>query len=231
MTRPDQRKVHGRRKGPALSARRQNLLAALLPGLAIPDPDGGRLDPAALFPGPCSDYWLEIGFGGGEHLMWQALNNPATGMLGCEPYINGVAKLLAQIDETGVRNIAIYNNDARDLLEALPDNTIARIFLLFPDPWPKTRHHKRRFVNAENLHHIHRVLVPGGEFRFASDIAGYVRWTLFELRRFGKLDWTAEGPDDWRRRGPDWPQTRYEAKAASQNRASCYLTFRKPPGV
>jgi len=161
--------------------------------------------------GPLDDIWLEIGFGAGEHLLWQAQQNPRTGLIGAEPYEGGVAKLLARL--TGTENIRIHEGDAREIIEALPDASIGRAFILFPDPWPKTRHHKRRFVQTQTLDTLARVLAPGAELRFASDDAGYVAWTLERLIAHPAFAWTAERASDWTARGADWPQTRYEAKA------------------
>lgn len=170
---------------------------------------------------------LEIGFGGGEHLAAGARAAPDRGFLGCEPYENGVAKLLAAIDEEGLDNVRIHPGDARDLIDWLPNASLSRIDLLYPDPWPKTRHHKRRFVSPDNLDAMARVLKPGCEFRFASDIDSYVAWTLFEVRRHPAFDWTANGPEDWRTPWPGWPGTRYEAKAVREGRQGRYLTFRR----
>lgn len=157
------------------------------------------------------DVWLEIGFGAGEHLLWQAQHHPRTGLIGAEPYEGGVAKLLARLD--GTENIRIHEGDAREILDALPDASIGRAFVLFPDPWPKTRHHKRRFVQAATLDALARVLKPGAELRFASDDADYLAWTLERLTAHPAFAWTATRAADWTERPADWPQTRYEAKA------------------
>ena len=161
--------------------------------------------------GEIDDVWLEIGFGAGEHLLEQAQHHPRTGLIGAEPYEGGVAKLLARL--TGTENIRIHEGDAREIIEALPDASIGRAFILFPDPWPKTRHHKRRFVQTQTLDALARVLAPGAELRFASDDAGYLAWTLERLIAHPAFAWTAERASDWTARGADWPQTRYEAKA------------------
>ena len=217
-------RLYGRRKGPKLSAHQSDLLETLLPQLALNLQQGA--DPRTYFsPPPCGevaseasgwgavvdDVWLEIGFGGGEHLHWQAGHNPRTGMIGAEPFVNGVAKLLAKI-ENGARNIRIHMGDARDIIDALPDASIGRVFILFPDPWPKTRHHKRRFVQTEMLDSLARVMKHGAELRFASDDAPYLEWTLERLMAHPAFAWTATCARDWKTRTADWPQTRYEAK-------------------
>jgi tRNA (guanine-N7-)-methyltransferase len=159
-----------------------------------------------------ADVWLEIGFGGGEHLIWQAQHHPNIGFIGAEPYVNGVVKLLSHLKAAQTSNIRIYTGDARDVLEALPDASIGRVFILFPDPWPKTRHHKRRFVRMKLLDTLARVMKTGAELRFASDDAGYVEWTLERLLAHRAFVWTATRASDWSTRPADWPPTRYEAK-------------------
>ena len=170
--------------------------------------------------------WLEIGFGGGEHLVHQAAANPDVGIIGCEPYINGVAMLLGKIRRAGVSNLAVHPGDARDLFDVLPEASVARAFLLYPDPWPKARHHRRRFVTEEHLVPLARVLKPGAIFRVATDIEDYVRQTLEEVPKFG-FEWLAEGPEDWRAPWDDWLSTRYEQKALREGRRPHYLTFRR----
>jgi tRNA (guanine-N7-)-methyltransferase len=206
------RKLYGRRKGPKLSPHQERLLETLLPALAL-TPEAGR-DPRRYFSSPVDDVWLEIGFGAGEHLLWQAAHYPNIGLIGAEPYISGMAKLLskAAADESAPANIRLYSDDARNIIEALPDASLARVFLLFPDPWPKTRHHKRRFVQMDMLDQLARVMKPGAEFRFASDDAGYLNWTLERLMAHPAFAWTAARAEDWHARTADWPQTRYEAK-------------------
>ncbi|MDR3500736.1 MAG: tRNA (guanosine(46)-N7)-methyltransferase TrmB [Parvibaculum sp.] len=189
------------------------------------------IDPRALFEN-AKDIWLEVGFGGGEHLAWHAEQNRDVGFLGCEPFINGVAKLVSEIDEKKLANVRIHADDARFLLTRLEPGSLARVFILYPDPWPKSRHNKRRFVNDETLALIEAALREGGELRFASDIPDYVAWTLAHIRRFNetaqsRLEWLAESPADWRERPADWPQTRYEEKARREGRQPGYLTFRK----
>ena len=177
--------------------------------LLVPELDR---DPRTYFPAPVDDVWLEVGYGAGEHLLWQARTNPRIGLIGAEPYISGTAKLLSKLDEDPVSNIRLYEDDARDIVSVLPDASIGRFFLLFPDPWPKTRHHKRRFIQMEMLDQLVRILRPGAELRFASDDAGYLAYALERLMAHPAFAWTAAGPSDWRTRTPDWPPTRYETK-------------------
>ncbi|MBO29190.1 MAG: tRNA (guanosine(46)-N7)-methyltransferase TrmB [Rhodobacteraceae bacterium] len=232
MTRPERprRNFYGRLKGKALKKSQRTYLdedlEALSPGPVSWDANPARapLDLAGLFGE--RPVWLEVGFGGGEHLVHQAQQNPDVGIIGCEPYINGVAMLLGKIRRAGVGNLAIHPGDARDLFDVLPDASIARAFLLYPDPWPKTRHHRRRFVTAEHLAPLARVLKPGAIFRVATDIEDYVRQTLEEVPRQG-FEWLAERPADWREPWEDWLPTRYEKKALREGRVPHYLTFRK----
>ncbi|MBV9046097.1 MAG: tRNA (guanosine(46)-N7)-methyltransferase TrmB [Alphaproteobacteria bacterium] len=203
------RLVYGRRKGPALSAHQERLRETLLPTLAL-HLEAGR-DPRRYFAN-VDDVWLEVGYGGGEHLLWQAQQHPHIGLIGAEPYISGTAKLLSKLDQTPISNIRLYEDDARDIIEALPDASIGRAFILFPDPWPKTRHHKRRFVQMDTLDAFARILKPGAELRFASDDAGYLAYALERLMAHPAFCWTANGPSDWKTRTSDWPPTRYEAK-------------------
>jgi tRNA (guanine-N7-)-methyltransferase len=209
---PERRRrlLYGRRKGPKLSAHQEALRATLLPRLVLA-PEAGR-EPGAYFSEPVNDVWLEIGYGAGEHLLWQAKAHPHVGIIGAEPYVSGTAKLLGKIEREPAGNVRLYEDDARDIIEALPGQSIARVFILFPDPWPKTRHHKRRFLQVETLDALARVLKDGAELRFASDDAGYVAYALERLMAHPAFRWTAAGPADWQTRPPDWPSTRYEAK-------------------
>ena len=216
----------GRRKGHPLRAHQAELFETLLPRLAV-DLTTPAHDLAALFPTPTDDIRLEIGFGGAEHLIAQALGNPRAGFIGCEPFVNGVAKALAAIDAQQIGNIRLHHADAVDLLDWLPERSIGRVDLLYPDPWPKRRHWKRRFVNAANIARLARVLCPGGEFRFATDWANYAEWTLLRLTRATAFSWTAERADDWRKPWPGFTRTRYEAKAIREGRVPCYLVFRR----
>jgi tRNA (guanine-N7-)-methyltransferase len=212
LTKPGRRrsKLYGRRKGPKLSQHQASLFETLLPQLAL-SPVKGR-DPRAYFAGVIDHVWLEVGFGGGEHLLWQAQHQPKVGLIGAEPYETGVAKLLSKLAEP-LANIRIYQGDARDIVEALPDSSLSRVFILFPDPWPKTRHHKRRFIQMDVLDGLARVMKPGAELRFASDDSPYVSWTLERMLAHPAFAWAASAPDDWKTRPADWPPTRYEEKA------------------
>ena len=219
---------HGRRKGRTIRAGRQRLLDELLPRLKI-DIAAGQIDPAALFDRSPGDVWLEVGFGGGEHLAEQARMNPDVGLIGCEPFINGVAKLLSEIDRDGLENIRIHADDARDLIDRLPDASVGRAFVLFADPWPKPRHSTRRFIGPENLDRLARVMKDGAELRLASDQMPLIRWMLRHTTDHPDFQWTARGPADWRARPVDWPPTRYEAKALGKGIGCVYLTFRRHP--
>jgi tRNA (guanine-N7-)-methyltransferase len=221
MTSPDVR-FYGRRKGHDLKPGRQRLVDETLPLLRLPDTLPRNL--SDLFAKKIDEVQLEIGFGAGEHLIHQALHHPNVGYIGAEPYINGVAALVAGIEREGVETIRIFDEDARLLLAKLPDASLTKIFLLFPDPWHKARHNKRRFVSEETLDHFARLLRPGGELRFASDDAGYVRWTLARTTRHPAFAWTAKGPEDWRTRWPDAAATRYETKNITKLKPA-YLTF------
>ncbi|MEE8505155.1 MAG: tRNA (guanosine(46)-N7)-methyltransferase TrmB [Kiloniellales bacterium] len=219
---------HGRRLRPGLKA----LLDELLPRLRIALPDeGAGLDPAALFadaPG-LEGFCLEIGFGSGEHLAWQAERHPEMGFLGAEYFINGIAILLRRVRDGGLANLRLYEGDGRDLLEVLPAATLDRVFILFPDPWPKARHHKRRVIQDETLDALARVMKDGAEVRLATDDMDYLRWMLERLVRRPDFEWLARGPGDWRERPPDWPPTRYEEKAIQQGYRPAYLRFRRRP--
>jgi tRNA (guanine-N7-)-methyltransferase len=215
----------GRRKGHALRPHQATLMQELLPTLALDllGPPPAKL--ATLFPEPVEAVRLEIGFGGGEHLASQAERHAEIGFIGCEPFINGMAKMLAQIETRKLRNVHLHFGDAAELLGWLPEASIDRIDILYPDPWPKRRHWKRRFIQNERLSALARVLRPGGELRFASDIPDYIVWTLERFLRSREFVWRAERADDWRLPWPDFVETRYEAKAKRQGRTPCYLTF------
>jgi tRNA (guanine-N7-)-methyltransferase len=217
----------GRRKGHPLRARQADVLSTLLPRLAINLAAASPASLTALFPLPVDDVRLEIGFGGAEHLLAQAQLHPRTGFIGCEPFVNGMAKALAIIDTQKIANIRLHPADAMELLDWLPDASIARVDLLYPDPWPKRRHWKRRFVNDASVAKFARVIRPGGEFRFASDWANYADWTLLRLARSPDFTWAAERADDWRQPWPEFIRTRYEAKAVREGRMPCYLIFRR----
>ena len=217
---------YGRRFGKKLGPTRQHRVDNLLPQLRV-DPDACRDDPtlSRLFPTSPDDVWLEIGFGGGEHLAGQASNNPDIGFIGCEPFINGVASLLTEIEERGLENVRVFDEDARRLLDALPDQSMGRIFILFADPWPKSRHLRRRFISEKNLQQFSRLLKDDGELRFASDHMGYVSWTLEHLLKHPDFDWPARSPRDWREQPVDWVETRYEVKAKKRGDHPAYLRF------
>ena len=215
----------GRRKGKALREQQADRLATLLPAFII-DLSAAPPEPLKdIFAVPVDKMRLEIGFGGGEHLIHRALETPSTGFIGVEPFVNSMQKLLARVDETGARNVRVYNDDATQLLDWLPDHCLDQIDLLYPDPWPKRKHWKRRFVSKTNLDRFHRVLKPGGLFCFASDIDTYVNWTLLHCRAHGALAWQAGDAADWHRPYEGWPGTRYEAKAIREGRRPAYLTF------
>ena len=223
---PRRRQVHGRTKGGKLSPRKQRLCDELLPDLQVTPADlESSLQPLQLFPSTTQQVWLEIGFGGGEHLAWQAGQNPDIGMIGCEPFVNGVAKLLVFIDEQNLCNVRIRDDDAVPLLEALAPQSIDRLFILHPDPWPKKRHHKRRFITQHNLDLLAKVMKPGAELRFASDIPHYVAWTLKHMAQRDDFLWTAQSAIDWRTRPDDWPATRYGQKALREGRPPAHLRF------
>jgi tRNA (guanine-N7-)-methyltransferase len=216
---------YGRRKAKKLSGRKSRLIDELLPALRI---DLAQpYDKNVLFPPPLEQVWLEIGFGSGEHLLWQAEHHHDVGFIGCEPFINGMASLLGGIEDGGLSNIHLHDGDARDVLTWLPGGALARVFLLFPDPWPKKRQQKRRLISPETAADIARVLVPGGELRFASDDADYAAQALFTIGRSGAFTWLAERAADWRERPADWPETRYERKALSEGRKPIYLRWRR----
>ncbi len=209
---PDTR-FYGRRGGRSLRPARRRLIAEVLPRLRVPL--AAAADPALLFASPRRDIWLEIGFGAGEHLAWQAAANPHVGFIGAEPYINGVAAMLARIDEQSLANVRILDDDVRPFLAALAPDSIARAFILFPDPWPKRRHQQRRIVNRQTLDVLATALRPGAELRLASDDAGYVCAMLRHILDHPAFAWTARTAADWRHRPADWPATRYEHKSAA----------------
>ncbi|MBN9262347.1 MAG: tRNA (guanosine(46)-N7)-methyltransferase TrmB [Hyphomicrobium sp.] len=215
----------GRRRGRKLSARQERLLAELAPrvrpDLAHPAP----ADVATLFDTPVQQVWLEIGFGGAEHLVWQARHHPHVGIIGCEPFEEGVVKALTLIEDEKLPNILVHADDVRPLLRWLPAGSLDRAFVLFPDPWPKARHRKRRLVGTPLLDQLARAMKSGGELRLGTDIGDYARTMLAALMRHPQFRWTATCAADWRNRPADWPQTRYEAKALREGRRCTYLRF------
>ena len=222
-----QRLLYGRRRGRKLRPGRQELIARLLPRLEVVIPPGGRLDPLGLFADRVSEVWVEVGFGAGEHLAAQARAHPEVGLIGSEPYIYGVAALLSVVAAEDMHNVRVFTDDARLLIDALRDASVGRMFVLFPDPWPKTRHHKRRFINRRILDGCARVLRDGAELRLATDHAEYCRWMLDHVRRHDAFVWLARTPCDWRERPADWPETRYEAKARAQGARPVFLRVRR----
>jgi len=221
------RAFFGRRKGHKLRPHQADLIDHLLPHLALdiqaPEPP----DLSSLFDPPTTELRLEIGFGGGEHLVAEARAHADTGFIGCEPYVNGLAKILAQIEAHNIGNIRLFAGDAAELLAWLPPRALARIDLIHPDPWPKRRHWKRRFVQDATIAAMARVLRPDGEFRFVSDIDDYCAWTLAHLLRSRDFAWTAERADDWRLPWDGYTMTRYGQKAAREGRVAAYLRFRR----
>jgi tRNA (guanine-N7-)-methyltransferase len=217
----------GRRKGHPLRRHQAEVMDRLLPRLAVDLATPAPPDLASLFPRPVEKVGLEIGFGGGEHLAAEAATHPSTGFIGCEPFLNGLAKILAQIEARGIDNIRLHGGDAADLIAWLPSASLDRIDMLYPDPWPKRRHWKRRFIQDASVADLARILRPHGEFRFVTDWPDYAQWALEKLIRSPHFEWTAERADDWRKPWPGFTGTRYEAKALRAGRKPCYLIFRR----
>ena len=217
--------LYGRSKGKTLRSYHARLIEDLLPILELGGIPLG--DPAQLFAFTPAAIHLEIGFGGGEHLAQRAREAPDFGFLGCEPFLNGVAKLLAAIDAEGLANIRVRAGDARPLIEELPPGSLDRIYILYPDPWPKRRQRKRRLIGSETIAEFARVLKIGGDLRFATDIDDYAGWTLDRFLDSEAFEWLAAKADDWRRPWDGWTSTRYEAKARAEGRQTAYLTFRR----
>lgn len=221
--------LYGRRRGRPLHRGQQALVDTLLPRLAVTLPAAGVLDPSALFDPRPEEVWLEIGFGSGEHLAVQAAAHPAVGFIGCEVFENGIAKLLADVQRRALANVRILTDDARLLIAALPPASIGRVFILFPDPWPKQRHHKRRIVAKETLDALAAIMTDGAELRLATDDLDYLAWMLARLPVHLAFAWLADRPSDWRVRPADWPATRYEAKAITAGRRPYFLRLRRRP--
>ncbi|MCS0502370.1 tRNA (guanine(46)-N(7))-methyltransferase TrmB [Ancylobacter mangrovi] len=234
---PREAAFFGRRKGKPLRAGQADRLARDLPHLAIdltalPVPASpGTPSPgtplAALFGQPVRAVRLEIGFGGGEHLLSEARNHPDIGYIGAEAFLNGLAKLTSALAEAALGNVRLHGDDVVPLLDRLPTGSLERVDLLYPDPWPKRRHWKRRFVQPDNIDRIARLLAPGGRFRFATDVEDYAGWTLRHLLADERFAWTARRADDWRRPWAGWPGTRYEAKAMRAGRVPGYYEFQR----
>ena len=220
----------GRRKGHRLRAHQAELIESLLPRLAVAIAGAPPADLTTLFDTPVEQVRLEIGFGGGEHLAAEAGEFPRTGFIGCEPYVNGMAKILSQVEARGIRNIRLFAGDAAELLAWLPPHSLWRIDLIHPDPWPKRRHWKRRFVQDATIAAMARVLQQGGEFRFVSDIDDYAAWTLSHFAHSPDFVWTAERADDWRLPWAGFTVTRYARKAEREGRKATYLQFRRADG-
>jgi len=219
--------LYGRRRGRALRVGQRERQTTLLPRLSFELPPSGPLDPASLFAEPPSQIWLEIGFGGGEHLAGQAERHTETGFIGCEVFENGVVKLLGEVERRRLANIRVYADDARPLLAALSPRSIARVFILFPDPWPKARHHKRRLIQAATLDRLAEIMTDGAELRLATDDPSYLAWLLEHTTAHPAFSWMARGPGDWRERPEDWPATRYEEKARKAGRTPVFLRFER----
>lgn len=217
------RRLYGRRQGHALRVGQQSLVDELLPRVSVPD---GPLDTRTLF-GDERPLWVEIGFGAGEHLAGQAEANPGVGLIGCEPFLNGVVGALGHIERRRLTNVRLHMGDALEVLERLPDASLDRVFLLHPDPWPKARHAKRRFMNPGPLDVIAAKLRIGGEFRLGTDHPIYCRWAMMQMNKRRDFDWLVECPVDWQVRPADWPETRYEAKARRLGHEVWYFRYRR----
>lgn len=217
----------GRRKGHRLRPHHAHLMEDLLPRLSLDISATSSSELRKLFGPQIEQIRLEIGFGGGEHLVAEARAHPEIGFIGCEPYINGMAKILAQIELHSLSNIRLFAGDAAELVAWAPSHSLARIDLIHPDPWPKRRHWKRRFVQDATVAAMSRVLQDRGEFRFVCDIDDYVAWTLAHLQRSSEFIWTAERAGDWREPWPGYTMTRYGAKATREGRKAAYLIFQR----
>jgi tRNA (guanine-N7-)-methyltransferase len=228
-TRTGREQFYGRRRGRPLRVGQRERQEHLLPQLSFSLPEHEKFGPACLFPQSPRDIWLEIGFGGGEHLAEQAGRHPDIGFIGCEVFENGVAKLLSEVERRELANIRIFADDVRPLLAALPPRSIARVFILFPDPWPKARHHKRRLVAPVTLDRLAEIMTDGAELRLATDDPGYQSWMLEHATSHPAFAWSAQRPGDWRDRPDDWPATRYEEKARKAGRTPIFLRFKRRP--
>jgi tRNA (guanine-N7-)-methyltransferase len=221
------RELHGRRVGRPLRHRGQRALQELLPKLRVPLAEDGLIDPCALFGRAVDGVWLEIGSGDGTHAAWQAAQNPDIGIIAVEPFMNGIASLVAMAEERQLTNIRVLDDDVRLLLDRLPPQSINRAFILFPDPWPKRRHWRRRIVNPSVLDELARLMPIGAELRVATDVQDYLVWMLRVLRAHPDFDWAPRSADDWRVRPDDWPGTRFEEKGLEAGRRSTYLSMKR----
>lgn len=223
------RTLYGRRKGKKLRPGQEEILERTLRERAIQPPAAGEaFDLKSLFPGKRA-IWLEVGFGAGEHLLWQAEQNPDVGIIGCEPFVNGLARGMAGAEQRGLDNVRFLADDARLLIRAMPDASLERVFVLFPDPWPKSRHHKRRFVARPTLDMLARVMADGAELRCATDDPSYQPWMVEHACFHPDFEWLAERAADWKQRPADWPPTRYEQKALANGRVPMFLRLRRRP--
>ena len=226
MSAIEDKRFHGRRRGRRLRKKRQILLDKLLPTYEILlTSDLCELEVTNLFTKPVDEVWLEIGFGNGEHILWQAKKNINIGLIGAEPFLNGVSCLLSYIENSGVKNIRILPEDVRPLLDKLPNCSLGRVFILFPDPWPKLRHHKRRLVSKVTLDKLADIMADGAELRLATDDADYAASILRLGISHDSFEWLAKRPDDWRLKPEDWPSTRYEKKNRSGGKGPIFLRF------
>jgi tRNA (guanine-N7-)-methyltransferase len=222
-------RLYGRRRARPLRPGQRRLQQDLLPRLTIDLPEAEPLDPFSLFPMAVRDVWLEIGFGAGEHLAEQVEHHPEIGFIGCEVFEDGIVRLLGEVARRGVGNVRLFTDDARLLLAALPSSSIGRVFILFPDPWPKRRHHKRRLVAPAALDLLAKAMSDGAELRLATDDRDYLAWMLEHTIAHPDFVWLARRAADWRERPEDWPATRYEAKARTTGRAPAFLRFMRRP--
>jgi len=224
---PKKKVLYGRRQGRGLRRGQQKLILSLLPKLQINLNSGEQIVPANYFGDPIEKIWLEIGFGGGEHLICKAASNPNIGLIGCEPFLNGIAKVLRQVKERELSNIRIFCEDARLLIERLPERSIDKVFILFPDPWPKARHHKRRIISGEVINQLARVLDDGAELRIATDEPGYLEWILWHFNNHPGFAWNVRKPAECRHNPEDWPTTRYQKKAIVAGRDCVFLSYKR----
>lgn len=215
---PTQRYVWGRRQSRPLKDNQRKAMADLWPKVSLELPEQAMINTSELFAPPFKDLWVEIGFGGGEHLATQAARHPDVGFVGCEPFVNGVATLMVQIQEQSLHNIRIVKDDARLLLARLPDQSVGAIFVLFPDPWPKKRHNKRRIIQDASVDAFSRILKPAGSLILATDDAAYGIWMQEVMAHHSEFELVLEERTSVYERPKDWPITRYEQKGLSQGR-------------